>query len=146
MKFRCQLNETFASVGLLTVMVCIVNLARAAETAPTQSVVPQSVFVIPTNPSEGHDPFYPNSTRLYSSGVTNASNTISSASLLVLNGLSGAPGHRLAMINGRTMAVGETTDVPTATGTVKVHLLEIKEKSVVVEVGGVSQELRLRGE
>jgi hypothetical protein len=44
------------------------------------------------------------------------------------------------------MAVGETTDVPTATGTVKVHLLEIKEKSVVVEVGGVSQELRLRGE
>jgi hypothetical protein len=44
------------------------------------------------------------------------------------------------------MAVGETTDVPTATGTVKVHLLEIKGKSVVVEVGGVSQELRLRGE
>lgn len=142
MKFRCQLNETFASVGLLTVMVCIVNLARAAETATTQSVVPQSVFVIPTNPSEGHDPFYPNSTRLYSSGVTNASNTIPSASLLVLNGLS----DRLAIINRRTMAVGETTDVPTATGTVKVHLLEIKGKSVVVEVGGVSQELRLRGE
>ena len=52
------------------------------------------------------------------------------------------------MINGRTMAPGEESDIPASGRRVHIRLIEIKEKdrTVVVEIeGGERRELLLRG-
>ena len=51
----------------------LIALAAAGASALGQPVdktaVRRSVFVMPTNPQEGRDPFYPESTRPYASAV-----------------------------------------------------------------------------
>jgi hypothetical protein len=65
--------------------------------------------------------------------------------LLHLDGISGAADHKLAMINFRTMAEGETNDILTVSGRIKIRCIEIKTQSVVIEViGGDRGELKLR--
>ena len=56
-----------------------------------------------------------------------------------LSGLSGAADHRLAIIGGATFSQGETASVKVAGRTVKVHCLEIREKSVLVEIDGLDK-------
>jgi hypothetical protein len=64
-----------------------------------------------------------------------------------LSGLSGAPGRRLALINGTTLGQGETASVKLADRRVNVRCLEIREKSVLIKIEGVDKprprELRL---
>jgi hypothetical protein len=113
-------------------------------TLTASNAIPRSVFTIPSSPREGRDPFFPNAGRSYAGAETN-STTSAAASAIILNGLSGARDHRLAMINGRTLAEGETNEVITAAGPVRIRCVEIKGESVVVEViGGERRELHLR--
>ena len=46
---------------------------------------------------------------------------------------------RLAIINNRTMAVGEESEVTTSSGKVRIHCVEIKENSVMVRIAGQSE-------
>jgi hypothetical protein len=64
-----------------------------------------------------------------------------------LAGLSGAGDRRLAIISGTTFSQGETASVKVAGRTVKVHCMEIRENSVLVEVDGLDKphELFLAG-
>jgi hypothetical protein len=62
----------------------------------------------------------------------------------VLNGLSGAGQKRLAIINGSTVAEGEVSNIPTPTGRVRIRCVEIKDTSVIIEVGTELREIRLR--
>ena len=117
--------------------------ARAALTNDAATNIPQSVFIIPSNVREGRDPFFPDSIRPYNSGPVKT-NTPTGAVTLVLNGVSGTAERRLVMINGRTMAEGETSEVPTPGGRYKVRCLEIKDESVIIEIGGERRELHLR--
>lgn len=55
---------------------------------------------------------------------------------LTLNGISGGKGNRLAIINGQTLAVGESAQIRLAESQVKVRCEEIREDSVVVTVDG----------
>ena len=69
----------------------------------------------------------------------------SSESLVfVLNGLSGTEEDRLAIINGRTLAEGEQADIATPTGRVRVRCVQIKERSVIIDIGGDRREIFLR--
>jgi hypothetical protein len=106
--------------------------------------IPQSTFSIPAAPQEGRDPFFPNS--FHGAASTALTQTPSAAAeALVLNGIGGTPDHKLAMINGRTMAEGETNEINTVAGRVRIHCIEIKGESAVVEVvGGERRELHLR--
>ena len=105
--------------------------------------IPQSVFVIPDTPEEGRDPFFPNSSHAGTPGPKPSASA--GADALVLNGIGGTPDHKLAMINGRTMAEGETNEVNTAAGRVRIRCLEIKGESALIEViGGERRELHLR--
>lgn len=113
----------------------------ATNSAPAE--IPQSVFVNPGNPSDGRDPFFPKSLRPYSSGQS-ITNSLPQAYDLVLNGLSGTPEHRLAMINGRTFAEGEKAEVTTRNGRALLRCIQIKDESVVIEIEGSRRELRLR--
>jgi protein disulfide-isomerase len=55
---------------------------------------------------------------------------------LTLRRITGSKQRRQALINDRTLSVGETATVKVRTGRVKVRCLEIREKSAVVSVDG----------
>ncbi len=118
--------------------------ARATNAAPAAVAIPKSVFTLPTNAREGRDPFYPASARFYTQPVTRTQ-LPPPAVVLELRGISGPPQRRLAIINNRNFAAGEDNEVITANGPTRVHVLEIREDSVVVEVGGERRVLYLAG-
>jgi hypothetical protein len=118
-----------------------------AQTPMVQSnAIPQSVFVIPSNPKQGRDPFFPESGRFASTGSSTNAKPVSTTSLaaLILQGISGSPDHRLAIINGRTLAEGEETEISIGNARVHFRCVEIKEDTVVIEMGSERRELRFR--
>ena len=125
-------------------------LAQAAQTpAPHRPlgelVIPKSIFV--TDDPSGKDPFFPK--REFTPAGLQGKATPKTASVdgLHLKGITtDSEGKRIALINNLTFAAGEESDeVRTESGKLKVKCVEIREKSVVVEVGGKSgqQELAL---
>ena len=166
----CLMKPSFAlprvtTVALGAVLISLaatVDAAQTATNAPAKSAaaappitnaapvapdIPKSVFVIPAMPQQGRDPFYPTSMRLFASAVYAQTNTTVAAPPQVelqLKALSGTPGHRLAIINNHTFEDGEEGEVMTASGRARVRCLQIKEESVLVQVGGEQRLLRLR--
>ncbi len=61
-----------------------------------------------------------------------------------LNGITGPPDHRLAIINYRTFDTGEDGDVNTNAGRMRIRCLEIGADSVVIQIGAERRMLRLR--
>jgi hypothetical protein len=126
---------------LSAAVVTVLPVAAAPVAQPAApEVVTQSVFVIPTNAREGRDPFFPNSTRLFEDTVSKTP-PVGDVSSLVLRGISGSPGHRLAIINNHTFAAGDEGEVVTPHTRIHIRCVEIKDNSVVVESGGQRHEL-----
>src|SRR5712671_4598994 len=115
--------------------------------APAEVAMVKSVFTMPTAPREGKDPFFPRSTRPYTTRVISTNNT--PAPIIAdfrLDGISGPPEHRLAIINYKTFEAGEKADVNTNAGRMSIHCLEIGTDSVIIMIGGTERRvLRLRG-
>ena len=149
----------------LTVAVTLLGLAFACLTAPAPtkaasdsrpaatnappivSSIPQSVFIIPLTPQEGKDPFFPRSTRLFTDVVVKTNSQPAAATTVVelkLNGISGTPDHRLAIINNRTFDIGEEGEVLNGASHVRIICKDIKDDSVRVLVGSEERILRLR--
>lgn len=135
-------------VAFLAIL-CASFAARAADThaakqsgaqAPTNNAVaevsiPQSVFDYDGKGLK--DPFFPLSTRVKVKASTSATNELAiSGSIFKLKGMSGTADNPLALINNRTLAVGESAEVTTETGRYKIHCLEIRKYSVVIRVQG----------
>ena len=120
----------------------------AAKAPPPETEIPKSTFVVPSNLQQGKDPFYPLSTRLFPRPVTVSSNNEPAPAVAVvelqLKSLSGVPGRRFAIINNHTFESGEEADVITNLGRAKVRCLEIKDDSVLVQVGAEQRLLKLR--
>lgn len=125
-------------------------LPAATNAAPAQPEIPKSVFIIPTTPQEGKDPFFPRSTRLFTSAVVKTNlppaAVAAIAAELHLNGISGTTDRRLAIINNRTFETNEEAVVTSKSGPpVRIRCLEIKADSVVIQiVGGERRVLSLR--
>lgn len=113
--------------------------AQPAAPAPEPSPVPQSVFVDDAN--VGKDPFFPRSTRRGAQLKTVA--LVEAVPDLLLKGVSGTAARRLAIINNRTFEVGEESELKSNGQSVRVKCVEIKDKSVTVQINGVSRELFL---
>lgn len=66
---------------------------------------------------------------------------------LRLKGISGPPRRRVALINNETLAIGDDARVPVGDKIVRVHCLEIREKSVLIRVDSeeADRELLLGG-
>jgi hypothetical protein len=143
---------------IFLVITCVLTMA-AANSAPSQgtaaaraknktksaeATIPKSVFIVPTKPEQGRDPFFPNSERSVAMKKTPAAEQGSATAALVFNGISGAQDRRFAMINGHTFAEGEEAPVNTPSGRVEVRLIELKGEIAVVEVGGHRRELRFQ--
>ena|SRR5437867_3738462 len=117
--------------------------------APLETEIPQSVFIIPTSASEGRDPFFPRTVRLFA-GTRTASNVKTNQPSFVvelaLKGISGTRERPLAIINNQTFAAGEENDVPTGTRHVRIRCVEINvlTETVIVQIGNERRELRLK--
>ena len=129
-------------MAVLLAVACMAATAVVAtpivQTNKTEII--RSVFVLPINPREGCDPFFPNSNRPYQMAVT-ANQRTGNITSLVLKGFSGSMNHRFVIINNHTFAVGDEGDVITSEGRVHLRCIEIKTNSVVIEVGGQRHEL-----
>ena len=103
---------------------------------------PQSVFI--DRPDFGRDPFFPKSTRRGAVVSTNRTvEPLANFENLALKGISVNNERRLAIINNKTFEVGEEGEVRINGQLVKLKVTEIRDKSVVITVNGVSKELFL---
>jgi hypothetical protein len=100
--------------------------------------IPNSVFDTALAPTK--DPFFPNSIR---QPIThkNVKEVVGvTASSFHLMAMSGSTDARLAMINHRTLSVGEAVEVPVPNSPkVTIRLMQIKENSVIIRVVSPSQ-------
>jgi hypothetical protein len=141
------LGLTFTTRAAQTPPTAAGKAKATTNAAPAELELPKSVFIIPTNCTEGRDPFFPLSKRLCPDPPALTTNTIIVAPAVVqldLKGISGAVNRRLAIINNQTFAVGEEGEVAVSGGRVRVVCKEIKDNSVLVLVNGQERTLRLR--
>ncbi len=106
-----------------------------------------SVFANPSNPSEGRDPFFPGSTRVYNSNPQNQTRGPSLAELS-LRSILGTPPRVFAIINNHTFAPDDEGDIITKSGQrLHVHCVDINPKAgtATVEANGASEVLHLTG-
>ena len=116
--------------------------AVRAQTKPSPDAGQlESVFTIPTTIKDGHDPFFPESTRTFETKVV--SNTVFEITSLKFMGLSGTAGHLFAIINNHTFTVGDDGDVMTASGRVHLRCVEITPNAVMVEINGQMHRVKL---
>lgn len=132
----------------VTVFVALAARVQAENQASTGIGTNQSVFILPASAADGHDPFYPESTRAIetaAAAVASQNHTVEISSLKV-PGISGVPGHYLAIINTHTFAVGEEGDLKTASGPVHIRCLAIQPDAVTVEINGQVHRLPVAAE
>lgn len=139
----CALVVT-ASFGMFHVVLAANTVAKttkgtpapaATNAAPVELPVPVATFDLTNKVVK--DPFFPSTLRTPVPVLVAATNSVAvSAACFVLKALSGTSDQRLALINNRTLAVGESAEVTTAQcGKVKIVCLQIKESSVVIRIG-----------
>ena len=105
--------------------------------------IPQSAFVIPSQPTEGRNPFFPQSiVKVVPVRIT--PDSVIDPSIFVLNGITSPP-RRTAMINGRTFEPGEEGEVRLASGNkILIKCEDIRADSAIIVVGGKHRELHMR--
>jgi hypothetical protein len=126
----------------------LLPMGRAADNTLPSSVVPagapKSEFV--DDPGNGKDPFFPKSTRrkvvVRTPDAAPPDPTV--PDFVRLQGISFAAGRKLAIINNYTLGEGEEFTLKINGQPVKIQCIEIKEKSVIVAVGGATKEIPLR--
>jgi hypothetical protein len=145
--------KSLFALGLLPLLGAATNQPAgssrsATEAATSPPPVPQAVFVQPTKPQEGRDPFFPRSTRPYGSSMvveTNQAAVVATPPVdLRLKGFSGTADHRLAIINNQTFAVGEIAEVTAGNTRLRILCLKINDDNVVIKVGNETRTLHLR--
>jgi hypothetical protein len=140
--------------GAFAVLIASLLCARAAQPAamPHLDEVASVKSVFVDDPKFGKDPFFPKSDRRKPQvivPVATGPDTSALAQLLnniVLKGISGVPGKRLAMLNNRTLEAGEQFDFKLNGQAVRVRCVEIREKSVIIGIDGTpeTKEIHLR--
>jgi hypothetical protein len=98
-----------------------------------------SIFIMPTEPSEGRDPFFPNSTRPYEDFIAKRPADLTS---LEIKGFSEINGRRYVIINNHSFGAGDEGDVITTEGRLHIRCLTIGLDSVLVESAGARHLLK----
>ena len=115
--------------------------ATSTNQVAPPSEIPQSVFVIPNNPREGRNPFFPGAHAELPQPVKPPATV--DATSFVLNGITSPP-KRTAMINGRTFEVGEEGEVRVNGVKELIKCVEIGSDSAIIESKGQRIQLRFR--
>ena len=124
-----------------------VSTNNAAALLPAE--IPKSIFVIPSNPREGRNPFFPQAAvqppppdKTRTSGKQPPK---TDASLFVVNGITPVGPRITIIINNHTFEVGESAEIKLANGAkAMVKCLEIRADSVLIEVDGQKIELKFK--
>jgi hypothetical protein len=122
----------------------------APPSAPAADVPPpKSIFILPSKPQEGRDPFFPDSTRPYEVFAALNSVTTPTATDLVVNTiLVNQHNQAFALINNQTFGVGDEGDVITSTGR-RIHIqcvsIDPANGKVTVQFGDVTVTLTYSG-
>jgi hypothetical protein len=117
----------------------------AAPPAKVEIPPAVSVFDYPNNASEGRDPFFPDSTRVYASNP-DAQAHGPAVTDLVLKAIMGSYQRPFAIINNHTFGPGDDEDVITKSGQrIAVHCVSINAKAgtATIEVNGTTIILNL---
>lgn len=122
-------------------MVAVATGSLAAAQEGATNAPARSVFNQPTNPNEGRDPFFPNSTRPYQDFIPRHTAAVDT-SALTIRGFSVISGHRYVIINNHTFGEGDEGDVITPAGRIHVRCLTLGTDSVLVETDGSRHLLR----
>jgi len=127
------------------------DVAKKAGSKPPASAgvavahveIPLSAFVMPADPKQGKDPFFPNSVRPYVSLQPKPLKPAVIDVSLTLNGIT--PG-KLVMVNGRSFSEGEEGEVVVNGVRKKLRCIKIKDESAIVELlpEGERRELKMR--
>lgn len=116
-------------------LVCSADPAKDPAKTPAAKPVPQkSVFVMPTSPKEGRDPFFPESTRVYETMISTTH--VVEITSLVVKGYSMVNGNPCVIINNHSFMTGDEGDVLVPGGRIHVHCLNIKPGAVTVDANG----------
>ena len=121
--------------------------ARTPAATPAPAATPQepqvvkSVFV--DRPNFGRDPFFPNSLRRGKVVQDTVVEPVANFNNIVLKGISGTPEKRLAILNNKTFEAGEDGELRISGHLTKIKIVEVREKSVVISINGVTRELFL---
>ena len=113
--------------------------AAAPAAVPPEPV--KSVFV--DRPNFGRDPFFPNSSRRGRVVQDAVVEPVANFNNIFLKGISGSPEKRLAILNNKTFAAGEDGELRIGGHPTKIKIVEVREKSVVISINGVTRELFL---
>ena len=133
--------------GMILALVPGRALAEAKPTSDASIAGPLSVFV--SDPGFGKDPYFPKSSRI-PHVKTNESVELPSPpppsvpDEIVLKGINLLKDRSYCILNNRTVTRGEDFDLKIKGKVYKVRCVEIKDKSVVISVNGISKELHLR--
>ncbi|HKS36834.1 MAG TPA: hypothetical protein VJW76_06570 [Verrucomicrobiae bacterium] len=138
-------SRTLASVIIFSAWVAAPHAGFAAkigettvkteDVSKTETVAPRSSF----DYRGGKDPFFPN--RQVTSEAMPQPPT--PAEVMVLRGVSGSSDRRVALINNRTFTKGEVGELESGTNKFKIRVIEIKEKSVIIEREGQAGSTKL---
>ena len=140
------LQSLLAALLSLTVAGPLALFAAPPPQPPKTEIQPAvSLFVYPNNTSEGRDPFFPASSRVYD---TNPDIVAHAPTLtdLVVKTIIGTPPRVFAIINNHTFAPGDDGDVTTKDGRrLHIHCVDINPKAgtATVEANGMSEVLHL---
>jgi hypothetical protein len=130
----------------LATLVSLPALGQAAKkpaTSEPKAAPARSVFNVPTRSSEGRDPFFPESGRVFQAmAAENSSHTVEISSLAV-KGFYRDAKSAFVIINNHTFAVGDEGDVLTPGGRVHIRCVEIRSAVVIIDVNGSRHELLL---
>lgn len=125
---------------LISVFLAAGALSAVAAPSDTKAPAP-SVFTMPSGPSEGRDPFFPNSTRPYEFAVSRVRRAPELTSLRI-KGFSEIAGQRYVIINNHTFGDGDEGDVITPDGRIHIRCLHVGLDTVMVESGGAQHLLK----
>jgi len=149
---RTLMNSVLILVGLfvagLALMPAAASSAGKPESAPAAEPPPPPKSAFTIDPATSRDPFFPQSKRL--TLHIPKTNDMGAPILPVfpdeirLNGIGGAGGRKVVIVNNKTAEKGEKFELLIKGVRVKVQCLDIKEKSAVFEVNGATKELHIR--
>jgi hypothetical protein len=144
------MRSIIPTLALAAVPLLFSNIGRA-ESKPAPQLAPPNAPKSEFNfrPGYAKDPFFPRSTdNVIAPPVTLNPGTVAPGTVpewVALKGISIIANRRLAIINNRTVAEGEEFTLKLSGGkSVTLRCVEIKDKSVVIAVDGVTKELILR--
>src|ERR1017187_5780745 len=148
MKPRAHILQSLLAALLLMAAAGPLPPFAGAPPQPAQSEMEPSAFGVPGNSTEGRDPFFPSSKRVFAG---DPKSQISGPSLadLTLKSILGTPPRVFAIINNHTFGPGDDGDIMTKSGQrLHVRCVDINPKAgtATVAADGMSHVLHLSQE